>query len=293
VSAVPQELLPLQLGPRRVAATTAWRADLRAVRIVVHRELIRYASDRPRTIAALFQPLLFLFVLGTGLTGLVDGGEHGDADMRVYMFAGVIALTCLFTALFSAVTIVQDREFGFLREMLAAPVRRAAVVIGKCLGGTIVATIQGLIVLALAPLAGVPYDPVLLLTLFGEIVLLSFSLTAFGMAAAVRLKATTSFMTLVQMVTMPMFFLSGAVFPLEDLPRWLTVATELNPLTYAVDPMRQAVLASIDADPATEALFAHGPTWGSWLVPVWAELLVVTVTGLILLAWSIQRFRRD
>lgn len=268
------------------------RRDVWAIRIVLHRELIRFVSDRTRMIASLFQPLLFLFVLGTGLSGLVSDSAAG-MDMRTYMFPGVIALSSLFTALFSAVTIVWDREFGFLREMLVAPVRRGAIVIGKCLGGTVVATFQGMVILALAGLAGVPYSPTLLLILLGQTLLLSFALTAFGMIAAVRMKVTQSFMTLVQMITMPMFFLSGAVFPLTNLPPWLEFLTKINPLSYAIDPMRRAVFDHIDVPPAAYETFGKGVTWGDWEVPVWLELVIVAATGLALLWIAIGQLRRS
>lgn len=269
-----------------------WRRNARAVRIVLHREMIRFLNDRTRMIASLFQPLLFLFVLGTGLSGLVTD-DIGGMDMRTYMFPGVIALSSLFTALFSAVTIVWDREFGFLREMLVAPVSRSAIVVGKCLGGTVVATFQGVVILALAGLAGVPYAPRLLLTLLGATLLLSFALTAFGMVAAVRMKVTQSFMTLVQMFTMPMFFLSGAVFPFTNQPAWLSVLTKINPLSYAVDPMRRAVFDHLSVPPAAAEVFGQGVTWGDWEVPVWLELTIVAVIGLALLGAAIAQLRRS
>src|ERR1039458_7932929 len=156
------------------------RADLRAVSIVWRRELIRFRSDRIRAVTSLVQPVLFLFVLGTGLSRLASRGMPAGVDFSTFIYPGVLAMSVLFTAIFSAASIVWDREFGFLREMLVAPVRRWAIVVGKCLGGATVATFQGIIFLALAGVAHVPYDPVLLLTLVGELLLLSFTLTVFG-----------------------------------------------------------------------------------------------------------------
>ena len=127
-------------------------------------------------------------------------------------------MSVLFTAIFSAASIVWDREFGFLREMLVAPVSRSAIVIGKCLGGATVSTFQGIVILALAGAAGVPYDPVLFLTVIGELLLLSFTLTAFGVMMAARIKQIQAFMALTQMLVMPLFFLSGALYPLNGLP---------------------------------------------------------------------------
>src|SRR6266516_5165358 len=144
------------------------RQDLRAVSIVWRRELIRFRSDRLRAVTSLVQPVLFLFVLGTGLSTLASRGMPPGVNFKTFIYPGVVAMSVLFTAIFSAASIVWDREFGFLREMLVAPVSRAALVLGKCLGGATVATFQGLIFLILAGVAHVPYDPVLLLTLVGE-----------------------------------------------------------------------------------------------------------------------------
>ena len=145
-------------------------------------------------------------------------------------------MSVLFTAIFSAASIVWDREFGFLREILVAPVSRAAIVIGKCLGGATIATFQGIIFLVLAGFADVPYNPVLILTLIGELLLLSFTLTAFGVMMAARIKQFQAFMALTQMLVMPLFFLSGALYPLNGLPAWLSVLTRIDPLTYVVGP---------------------------------------------------------
>src|SRR6478672_13853199 len=160
------------------------RADLRAVSIVWRRELIRFRTDRLRAVTSLVQPVLFLFILGTGLSGLAGRGLPSGVDFQTFIYPGVLAMSVLFTSIFSAASIVWDREFGFLREMLVAPVRRWAIVIGKCLGGATVATFQGLIFLALAGVVGVPYSPTMMLTVFGELLLLAFTLTAFGVMTA-------------------------------------------------------------------------------------------------------------
>src|ERR1700759_1870565 len=152
------------------------RQDLRAAGIVWRREWIRFRTDRLRAVTSLIQPILFLFVLGSGLGSLAGRGLPPGISFRTFIYPGVVAMGVLFTAIFSAGSIVWDREFGFLREMLVAPVNRGAIVLGKCLGGATVATFQGIIVLALAGLAGVPYNPVLILTVIGELLLLSFTL---------------------------------------------------------------------------------------------------------------------
>jgi ABC-2 type transport system permease protein len=268
------------------------RADLRAVSIVWRRELIRFRTDRLRAITSLVQPVLFLFVLGTGLSRLASRGLPAGVDFRTFIYPGVLAMSVLFTAIFSAASIVWDREFGFLREMLVAPVRRWAIVIGKCLGGATVATFQGLIFLALAGVAHVPYDPVLLLTLVGELLLLSFTLTAFGVMMAARIKQIQAFMALTQLFVLPLFFLSGALYPLNGLPTWLTVLTRIDPLTYIVDPMRQAVFGHLPVSPQALDLLSPGVTWAGWLVPLGLSLAIVAAMGLAMLGIAIAEFRK-
>jgi len=269
------------------------RADLRAVSIVWRRELIRFRTDRLRAVTSLVQPVLFLFILGTGLSQLAGRGLPSGVDFQTFIYPGVLAMSVLFTSIFSAASIVWDREFGFLREMLVAPVRRWAIVIGKCLGGATVATFQGIIFLALAGVAHVPYDPVLMLTLVGELLLLSFTLTAFGVMMAARIKQIQAFMALTQLFVLPLFFLSGALYPLNGLPAWLTVLTRIDPVTYIVDPMRHAVFSHLSAvgQSALSAL-SPGVTWNGWLVPTGLSLAIVGVMGLAMLGIAIVEFRK-
>ena len=268
------------------------KQDLRAISIVWRRELIRFRSDRLRAITSLVQPVLFLFVLGTGLSGLASHGLPSGIDFKTFIYPGVLAMSVLFTAIFSAASIVWDREFGFLREMLVAPVSRSAIVIGKCLGGATVSTFQGILILALAGLAHVPYDPVLFLILIGELLLLSFTLTAFGVMMAARITQIQAFMALTQMLVMPLFFLSGALYPLNGLPGWLTVLTRLNPLTYIVAPMRHAVFSHLNIPPEMVNALSPGLTWFGWPVPVGVSLGIVAVMGATMLVIAIAEFQR-
>jgi len=268
------------------------RHDLGAVSIVWRRELIRFRSDRLRAITSLVQPVLFLFVLGTGLSSLAGRGLPSGVDFKTFIYPGVLAMSVLFTAIFSAASIVWDREFGFLREMLVAPVRRWAIVVGKCLGGATVATFQGVIFLALAGVAHVPYDPVLLLILIGELLLLAFTLTAFGVMMAARVKQIQAFMALTQMFVLPLFFLSGALYPLNGLPVWLTVLTRIDPLTYIVAPMRHAVFSHLSISPLALNALSPGITWFGWVVPVGLCLAIVAAMGAVMLGIAIAEFRK-
>jgi ABC-2 type transport system permease protein len=279
----PAEVVRVHVPPR------SFRSELRAMKIVWRRDVIRFANDRIRIVTALVQPLLFLFVLGSGLQQVSRAGTDG-VDLKTFIYPGILCLAVMFTAMFSAASIVWDREFGFLREMLVAPVSRSSIVIGKCLGGATVASVQGVILIALAGAVHVPYDPLLLLGIFGLQLLLAFSITAFGVMVAARITQMQSFMGVMQMIVMPMFFLAGALFPVTHLPGWLSVLNRIDPLTYAVDPMRRLVFDHLDVSAAAHKTLAPGVSWWGWHVPALMEAGVVLVLGLVMLAIAIWEF---
>jgi ABC-2 type transport system permease protein len=188
--------------------------------------------------------------------------------------------------------VVWDREFGFLREMLVAPIRRTSIMAGKCLGGAIVATVQAVVILALAGLAGVPYSPTLMVELLGVLFLASLAITAFGLLLGARVANLQSVMPVIQMVITPMMFLSGALYPTSGLPAWLAVATKVNPLTYAVLPMRHIVFSHLDLSPATARMLDHQLTWDGWAVPTALQLLILAALGLLVFAIAVKRFSK-
>jgi ABC-2 type transport system permease protein len=279
----PQEIVRVHVPAR------SWRSEARAIKIVWRRELLRFVSDRPRIVTALVQPLLFLFVLGSGLQQLSSASTHG-VDLKTFIYPGVLCLAVVFTAMFSAASIVWDREFGFLREMMVAPVRRSSIVIGKCLGGATVASFQGIILLLLAWTVNVPYSIGLVLGIFSLQLLLAFAITAFGVMAAIRINQMQSFMALMQMIVLPMFFLSGALYPVANLPGWLAVLNRLDPLTYAVDPMRRLVFNHLDVGDAARQALDPGVTWWGWRVPTGVEIAIVFAIGMVMLAIAIWEF---
>jgi len=221
----------------------------------------------------------FLILFATAIMNLLT--------KRVATIGGV-----LFTAAFSGISMVWDREFGFLREMLVAPVSTTAILTGKCLGGATVATLQSLIILALAPVVGVPYNLVMMVELVGLLFLMAFMICALGLFLSARVKQVQSAMPLVQLTITPLMFLSGSLFPLSNLPGWLHVATTLNPMTYAVEPIRSVVFDHLDLSPAARATFDPGITWGSWHVPVALQVAIVVATCLVLLGLAVARFAR-
>jgi ABC-2 type transport system permease protein len=267
----------------------SFRNELRAMKIVWRRELIRFVNDRMRIVTALVQPLLFLFVLGSGLQSLTGPATHG-VDLKTFIYPGILCISVMFTAMFSAASIVWDREFGFLREMMVAPVRRSSIVIGKALGGATVASFQGVILICLAGAVHVPYDPVLILGILAIQALLAFSITSFGLMVAVRIKTMQAFMGVMQMIIMPMFFISGALFPVANLPGWLAVLNRVDPVTYAVDPMRRLVFNHLDISAAARRALDPGVTWWGWHVPALLEVTMVFLLGLGLLSIAIWEF---
>jgi ABC-2 type transport system permease protein len=288
VAAVRPQMMPA-LAPVRVAGN-GLGDDLRAILVVWKRELIRFVRNRLRILTSLAQPILFLYILGTGLSPLISQTEH--FNFRTFMFPGVLGMTILFTSIFSAMSIVWDREFGFLREMLVAPVHRWTLVLGKCLGGATVASIQGAIILALAGTVGVPYSPVMILTLLGEMMLTAFALTAFGVMLAARISQVESFQMVTQFFVLPMFFLSGAIFPLSDLPAWLAVLSKIDPLSYAVAPFREAVFSQIHLPAPLLRTLDPGISWGSWVLPVWFEVAMIMVAAGVMLAAAMRQFAK-
>ena len=263
---------------RRQAALTR---NGRTVGMVAQRELIRLRRTPTRIITGLAQPIIFLFIMGAGVGRLIDRGVPGGFDYEQFLFPGILSMSVITSALFSAVGIVWDREFGFMREMLVAPVSRTSIVLGKALGGGTVSVVQGLILVAAGPLVGVDLTPLRVVALIGSLLLLAYALTAFGMVLATRMERMESFQMVMTLVMQPMIFLSGAVFPLQNLPGWLTVITRLNPATYAVDLVRRSVLPD---SPAVEI--------AGWAVPMAAEAALVLALGTGLLALAVRLFHQ-
>jgi ABC-2 type transport system permease protein len=279
-----------RLSTRSGSDRPGWRGNLRTVGMMWQREILRFVRARVRIATGLAQPVLFLVVLGAGLGPLVD--DTGGGDFQQFVFPGVVAMSIVTTAMFSAVSIVWDREFGFLREMLVAPVRRSVLVLGKATGSATVATAQGAVMLLLAPVAGVDVTPMLVAGVLAAGLLMAFAMTAFGVYVATRIKKIESFQVAMQFLMLPMLFLSGALFPLGDLPSWLSVLTRLNPLTYAVDPLRRAVIAGQDLPPAALERFPIGIEVLGRTLPLMAELAIVVAFGAVFFALAARALGR-
>ncbi len=269
---------------------TVLHDELRTIGMVWQRELIRFARNRSRILSGIIQPVLFLLVLGYGLSGLV--GSTAGFDYKKFMFPGIMAMSVVTTAIFSGMSIVWDREFGFLREMLVAPTSRASLALGKTAGGATVAAAQGTIMLVLAPLIGVRLTWLLVVEIIGLELLMAITMTAFGVAVATRIQKMEGFQVVMQMLLFPMLFLSGALFPLSGLPCWLTVITRLNPLTYAVAPLRQVVFAAQNMPPAARARFPSTVTLFGHTLSIATEIAIVAAFAVIFIALAIRGFSR-
>ncbi|MGD1030080.1 MAG: ABC transporter permease [Opitutaceae bacterium] len=212
---------------------------IRGICAIVYLDLKRAWLDRARLIAGLAQPLLYLFVLGAGIGG---SSRLGGAQYSRLIFPGVLGLSLLFSATFAAIVIVFDRQIGFFKAVLVAPIPRTAIAFGKITSGALQAFVQAMVILPFAPLAGVSLTPGSFLTLVGAMLLSAFVFSAMGVAIAARFTSTTVFPVVNNAVLLPMFFLAGPLYTLVDAPRWMQVATHLDPVAYAVDLMRGAVL---------------------------------------------------
>jgi ABC-2 type transport system permease protein len=260
-----------------------------AIYIVWWRDMLRYWRDRTRVAASLAQPLLYLVIFGTGLASSLGGGFAGAAGVSYtqFIFPGVISMAVLFTAIFGAMSIVWDREFGFMRELLVAPIDRSAIAIGKTLGGATQAMVQGLILLALAPFVGVTLTPLAAVELVVFVFVLAFGLSALGVALAAHMRSMQGFQMVMNFLMMPMFFLSGALFPLTGLPGWLTVLTRLDPAAYGIDPIRRTLLGATGFPAERFGITIFDVTLG-----VWSEALIVLAFGGAMLAFAVLSFQR-
>jgi ABC-2 type transport system permease protein len=205
------------------------------------------------------------------------------------MYPGIIGMAILFTSIFGAMSIVWDREFGFLKEVLVAPIDRSAVAIGKALGGTTQAMFQGLILLILAPFVGVKLSVVTVLTMIPLAAVLAFGLSSFGVALASSMKSMQGFQVVMNFLMMPMFFLSGALFPLNGLPGWMTVLTRLDPASYGIDPLRRVVLSESGLPAAM--VDGLGLTINGQVLPISLEAGIVLAFGIVMLAIAVVSFK--
>lgn len=216
---------------------------MNAIYILWLRELKRYSRSRAMVVASLGQPLLYLLVLGFGLGPVFQ--KAGNGSYLQFVAPGVIGMSVLFTSVFSGIGLLWDRQFGFLKETLVAPVPRFTVMIGKTLGGATVATIQGLLVLIICLIAGFrPVNWLMLPVAVLFMILTAIVFAGLGMAIGSQLQDMQGFQLIMNFIVMPIYFLSGALFPLNDLPGVLTFLTRIDPLSYGIDSLRNLLIGT-------------------------------------------------
>lgn len=298
---------------------TSTRRAMTGAYIVWLRDIKRFWRDTPRRVGAFIQPLIYLFLLGTGLQAAFKVFGGGDTKYILFMFPGILGMTVLFTSVFSAISILWDREFGFLKEVLVSPVPRSSVAFGKIIGGATQAMIQGTILLVLMffPfMYGFSVDTLLkALALIPLTLLLALGMTSIGVAIAANMKSMEGFPMVMNFLLLPLFFLSGAMFPLQGLPGWMNVLTKLNPLSYGVDMLRGICLKGVDVTGGAAGMLSKIPQQvlaqmpqevraaltkaGSSMAlqtqryPLWLDITVVTCFALVMLIIAIWQFSRQ
>jgi len=266
----------------------------RGMWVVAYRELLRFVQERSRIFSSFAMPLLFLVIFGAGFNRIIGAMTPG-VDYIQFMYPGIIAMTVLMSSVMSGLSIVWDREFGFLKEILVAPLGRSGIVLGKAVGSATVAVIQGIVMLVLAPFLGVSLSPLMVMELIPMLIIISVSLSGLGVLIASRMRSQQGFQIIVQIIIMPMMFLSGVFFPVNNVPIWMAVISKINPLTYGVDAIRQLFLGKEMAALAGamgQAGNAIGVTVFGHTMTIVQDVLVVVILGVVLLliaTWSFSK----
>jgi ABC-2 type transport system permease protein len=267
------------------AAQRVWW-DLRTMGLLWWREMIRLRHNPLRVVMGLVTPLLFVVVLGTGLDAASGVGKVELHSYRAYLFPGALIMAVQAPAIAVGISIVWDRRMGLLRQMLIAPLRRASIVFGLALGGATTAGVYGIMVLAVAGVASISYTPALLMVLL-EVLLIGLMFTAIGLVAAMTIRSVDTFQVVVSLSLLPLLFFSGAMFPPDGLPGWLSIIVKSNPLTYAVDAIRRTLPGDTMLGTTQTKLTLYG-----WSPPVLLELCVPLLLAFVALAVASFRFSR-
>jgi ABC-2 type transport system permease protein len=214
--------------------------EFNVIYVIVVREFKKFIREKSRLFSAIARPLLWLFIVGGGMSRIVPAGE--GVSYIQFIFPGILGLTILFSSIFSSISIIWDKEFGFMKEILVAPVSRFSVVVGKATSGMLISTIQAVIVLGLFPFIGLDLSLLQFFSAFLICALLGFTIASFGILLASYYESYESFSVIMNFIVMPMFFLSGAMYPVKLLPSVLKAAAKANPLTYGIDALRNVIL---------------------------------------------------
>jgi ABC-2 type transport system permease protein len=242
-------------------------SELSGIYTLWHREVLRYSRERSRIISSFIQPLLWLIIFGAGISLPIHSAEN--ITYQMFIFPGVITQALQFTSMFMGISVIWDRQFGFMKEILVAPISRVSVFLGKMFGVSTDAIIQGIIIFPFGLLIGVPLSPGAFFEAIPVMLLITFGVVCVGLTIASYLESLESFGLIQTFVNLPLFFLSGALFPVTNIPAWLQWAFYANPLTYGVDALRSIILG------------------GAWtpLLPLYQEVLILLAfdTAIILI----------
>ncbi|HKN18246.1 MAG TPA: ABC transporter permease [Dissulfurispiraceae bacterium] len=252
------------------------QSDLNAIYVVVARELIKFVRERGRLVSTLARPIIWLFLVGGGMSRVVSPAM-GVPYMQ-FIFPGIIGMTILFSSIFSSISIIWDKEFGFMKEMLAAPISRSSIVVGKALSGTAVSSIQALLIVLLFPLLGLKLGPLQIILVLCISMLLAFCLSSLGILIASFYESFESFSVIINFIVMPMFFLSGAMYPVKLLPHVLGIFTRINPLTYGIDALKYMIFPM-------STLIAHD-------FPLGLDIAVIASSSIVFVIISANVFER-
>jgi ABC-2 type transport system permease protein len=251
--------------------------QLRPIYVICMREFIKFFREKSRLLGTLARPVLWLFVVGNGMGSLIR--PRGGFSYLQFIFPGMIGMTILFSSIFSSISIVWDREFGFMKEMLVAPISRLSIVIGKTLSGTLISVAQAVIILVFIPVLGIHLTIMQFFEVVAVSVLVSFCITSLGILIAARLTSFDGFNIIMNFLVMPMLFLSGAMYPVTSMPPALRHLTLINPLTYGIDALKHILLRN-----GTPPL---GPEF-----PLLLDLFIVAVISVVMLTFAALSFRK-
>ena len=262
--------------------------------VVAYRELLRFVQERSRMLSSFGMPVLFFIIFGAGFNRIIGTLTPG-VDFIKFIYPGIVAMTVLMTSVFSGLSVVWDREFGFLKEVLVAPLSRTGIVLGKATGGATVATIQGSMMLVLAPIIGIALTPILVIKVVPLLIIISLSLSGLGILVASRMRSQQGFHVVVQLIVFPLIFLSGIFFPVNNVPVWLQIISKVNPLTYGVDAIRQIFLGS-DFAPVRGAIGSGNSVIGITVfghtMTVLEDVMVIAILGVVMIlaaTWSFNK----
>ncbi len=256
--------------------------NLRGIYTIWYRDILRFWRDKTRLIGAIVFPLLFLFVFGSGLSARM-GFLGSGIDFTQFLFPGIIGMSVFMSSFMAGVSVVWDREFGFLKEVLVAPISRISVALGKTLGAATVALLQGILILLFAPLIGVSLSVLTVLALLPLMFLLAVSMGSLGILLATRIRSMEAFQAVMQMLLFPMVFLSGVFFPVQGLPAWMNILVKLNPATYGIAPIRQVILGAAPDSPFSISVLGHN-------MSLWDNIAVLAAFGVIMILLAMWSF---